>query len=250
MSPTPLPIFILGMPRTGTTLVEQLVASHSEVVQGGELDTFRFAISKKFPGSLKRGTIADGLKNLSTQIIQEIGEEYLSQTAKILPGASCFTDKQPINFLYVGFIALCLPNAKIIHCQRDPRDTCLSSFFNDFTGFHYYSGDLHELGQFYNQYFTLMRHWQKLCGSRFLNVQYEDLVTDFENGARRIIEWCGLPWEEAVLHYYDSQTAVKTGSIAQVRRAPYQDSIGNWKSYAEQLQPLIDVLDSEHDKLR
>ncbi len=242
------PIFILGMPRTGTTLVEQLLASHSQVTQGGELDAMRFAVTKKLPGSMRRGTIMNSLKNLSAQTVREISEDYLAQTEKILPSGKIFTDKQPINFLYLGFIVLCLPNARIIHCQRDPLDTCLSCFFNDFTGFHYYSCDLEELGRFYKLYLTLMRHWQTLFGNRILNVQYEDLVTNFEQGARRIIDWCDLPWEETVLHYYESQTAIKTGSIAQVRRAPYRDSIGKWKFYAEQMKPLIEILGHEHVK--
>ncbi|MCG8433410.1 MAG: sulfotransferase [Gammaproteobacteria bacterium] len=236
------PIFILGMPRSGTTLVEQIISSHSQVFQGGELMNLNDAVNHVIPNRLKRGSIASDIAGLTPDALKKIGEHYLAHVEKLSKGASRITDKLPANFLQLGFAALALPNARIIHCVRDPLDTCLSCFFTDFDYIHYFSYELEELGRFYNLYTKLMAHWRAVFPDRFLDVHYEQLINEFEPRARKIIDWCGLDWENACLRFYESNKPVKTASVYQVRQAPYTHAIGKWQKYAEHLKPLRAVL--------
>ncbi|GAB6053853.1 tetratricopeptide repeat-containing sulfotransferase family protein [Magnetospira thiophila] len=216
------PLFIIGMPRSGTTLVEQILASHSRVTAGGEMLHFpRLADS--------------GMRHP-----QELGAAYVAAAKP--PGADCFTDKLPANFLQVGRIARALPQARLIHCRRDPVDTCLSCYRRLFTGFQGFAYDLRELGGYYRLYEDLMTQWERLLPGRILTVQYEDLVEDLEGQSRRLIAGCGLDWEAACLDFHRTRRAVRTASADQVRQPIYRDALGRWRKYGERLNPLLEAL--------
>ncbi len=155
------------------------------------------------------------------------------------------TDKMPHNFLYAGMIRLVLPHAKVIHCRRDPVDTCLSCFKNYFVGIHEFAYDLTELGQYYKLYQNLMSHWQTQLPDFMLDIHYEDLVADQEGRTRELLDFCGLDWDESCLSFQNTKRAVRTASSAQVRRPIYNSSIRLWKKYEKQLRPLLHALDED-----
>lgn len=240
-NPAALPIFILGMPRSGTTLVEQIIASHPEVRGAGELpDLMQVATGKEngdasmFPG---------GLQALGPEMLAGMGDRYVASLQRRAPGAHRITDKMPANFLAVGLIHLMLPKAKIIHVMRDPMDTCLSCFTQLFGSGQEYSYDLAELGRYYVDYVRLMQHWRSvLPEGAFLDVRYEDIVSDQEAQSRRLIEYCGLEWDDACLDFQNSKRGVKTASMVQVRQPIYQSSVQRWRKYEKSLGPLLDAL--------
>jgi len=238
--PSSVPVFIIGMPRSGTTLVEQMLASHSRVFGAGELADFGEAVSHvvgskdAYPGIVP---------SLSTEQLQQIGARYVAGVVATAPQAARITDKMPLNFEFAGLIHLALPNAHIIHTRRDPVDTCFSCFSTLFTGHHRVAYELAELGRYYRAYERLMDHWRKVIpADAMLDVQYEDLVADFETHARRIVAFCGLEWEAQCLDFHKTKRPVRTASAAQVRRPIYQSSIGRWQPYKHLLQPLLDEL--------
>ena len=237
--PSTLPIFVLGMPRSGTTLTEQIVASHPEVHGAGELPdlteiTWRDIAGAAFP---------DSLRFLDQTQITAWGTEYIARLRRRAPEARRITDKMPENFLSIGLIHLMLPNAKIIHVNRNPVDTCLSCFTTLFRYKHEHTYDLAELGRYYAGYARLMEHWRKvLPAGAFLDVQYEDIVADQETQSRRIIEYCGLEWSDACLDFHRNKRAVSTASLAQVRQPIYRSSVERWRNYEKFLGPLLDAL--------
>jgi tetratricopeptide (TPR) repeat protein len=242
-----LPIFIIGMPRSGTSLVEQILASHPMVFGAGErlelrdaLNSFGEAseISLPFP---ERFLVATG------EELRRLGADYLNRLKTALPAAPRdwrrITDKMPANFRLAGLIHLALPNARIIHTCRDPVDTCLSCFSIHFTADQPFAYDLGELGRYYRAYYSLMEHWrQVLPEGLMLDVHYEDLVGDLEGQARRIVAHCGLEWDDACLAYDKTARPVKTASAAQVRQPIYRSSVGRWRPDADVLNPLLDGL--------
>lgn len=229
---TSLPVFIIGMPRSGTTLVEQILASHPQVFGAGELQYFPKAVEKTLATS--SGSIA------ATQNIHEIGVRYLAEIERLAPGVARVTDKMPRNFIFAGLIHLTLPNAAIIHAVRCPVDTCLSCFSILFTEEQDYTYDLAELGRYYRRYQSLMEHWHRvLPPGRILDVRYEDLVADLEGQARRIIGHCGLEWDPRCLAFHETERPVRTASVTQVRQPIYRSAVGRWRSYAEFLAPLL-----------
>ena len=235
-----LPVFVIGLPRSGTTLVEQILASHSRVFAAGEIDDFKVAISETFRG------FPQNLEGVSAEQLAKLGRRYLDTLRVLAPRAERATDKSTQNWPFIGLIHLALPNARIVHVHRDPVDTCLSSFFTLFAEGHVQTYDLSELGHYYRAYATLMAHWRSvLPAGIMLDVQYEELVADFENQARRIVVHCGLEWDEACLTFQKANRAVKTASAFQVRQPLYSSSVDLSRRYLPLLQPLLDALGPE-----
>lgn len=234
-----LPIFVLGMPRSGTTLVEQIIASHPEVHGAGELADLAAILRRDVAGA----TFPDNLHSLDQACLSVWGADYVAGLQQRAPEARCITDKMPANFLAVGLIHLMLPNAKIIHVNRDPADTCLSCFTTLFNRKNEHTYDLAELGRYYAGYARLMEHWRKvLPAGAFLDVQYEDIVADQEAQARRLVEYCGLEWNDACLDFHRNKRVVRTASMTQVRQPIYQSSVQRWRPYEKFLGPLFDAL--------
>jgi len=238
------PIFILGMPRSGTSLVEQILASHPDVHGGGELVDLMQVLNlahDRYVGS-NIDEFPEFVTRLEPRDLRELGCEYVSRIRKLSPNARFITDKMPHNFLRIGFIRMILPNARIINCCRDPMDNCLSIFKNYFPSGHDYSYDLTELGQYYNLYLDLMRHWKSTLPGFIYELSYQDLVIDQEKQIRQLLEHCHLPWNDACLDFYKTERLVNTASNAQVRQPIYKDSVMRWKRYEKQLKPLADVI--------
>lgn len=243
---SPLPIFIVGMTRSGTTLIEQILASHPQVFGSGELD-----VLDKVTGSLRgalpgRPPFPDMMLHMSAEHFRAVGARYVDKIRERAPRAARITDKMTVNFLFAGLIHLALPNATIIHAVRDPVDTCVSCFATHFTNGHEHTYDLAELGRYYRRYRTLMAHWHAvLPPGRILEVRYEELVADVEGAARRIISHCGLAWDNRCLDFYRTERPVRTASAAQVRKPIYDDSVGRRHKYAAFLAPLLAELDCQ-----
>ena len=237
-------IFILGMPRTGTTLVERILASHSDVFAAGELNNFAAQLM-----TMMRAQSAD--KKLSRDEIVErsakldfksLGESYLSSTRPITGHTPKFIDKMPLNYLYVGLIHLALPNAKIINLKRNPLDTCYSIYKQLFVDAYPFSYSLEELGRYFVAYHQLMEHWNAVLPGVVHTVEYEKLVGDIETESRQLLEFCDLDWQPQCLKFYESKEASTTASTVQVRRPVYQSSVGKWHDYEKQLQPVVEIL--------
>src|SRR5574340_752595 len=237
--PSHLPIFVLGMPRSGTTLTEQIIASHPEVHGAGELPDLMAIARRDIAGA----AFPDNLPLLDRERLAAWGAEYVAGLRRRAPDAPHITDKMPENFLAVGLIHLMLPNAKIIHVNRNPVDTCLSCFTTLFNHKQEHTYDLAELGRYYADYARLMEHWRKLLpGGAFLDVQYEDIVADQEAQARRIIEYCGLEWNDACLDFHKNKRPISTASMTQARQPTYKSSVERWRPYEKFLGPLLDAL--------
>jgi hypothetical protein len=238
-----LPVFILGMPRSGTSLVEQILASHPRVLGAGELTAMDEAI-----GTVRTNfgllPYPDCVPALDAAGVQEIGARYLAQVRRLAPTATArVIDKMPSNFLVAGLIPLALLNARIIHTVRDPVDTCVSCFSRLFALEHNYTYDLAELGRYYRAYQRLMAHWHHvLPPGRTLNVRYEELVADLDGQARRMVAHCGLDWDDRCLAFHRTQRPVRTPSAMQVRRPIYTSSVGLRRHYEPFLSPLLTAL--------
>ena len=240
-----LPVFILGMPRSGTTLAEQILSSHSRVSGIGETDAM-LGLAGGFLGRLGAGSAPESLAKLDRQSLRGLGAAYLRHVRKRAGVSSRLVDKSITNFPLAGLIHLALPNARFIHVRRNPLDCCASIFTSKFSGQHPYAYDLGELGQFYRAYDRLMQHWRAVLPPRvFLEVQYEDVVADLEGQSRRMLAHCGLQWDPAVLDFHKTQRPVLTASKVQVRQPIYSSSIGRWRNYEPWLGPLIEALGPE-----
>ncbi len=237
-----LPVFILGMPRSGTTLIEQILASHGDVHGAGELPEMG-AIAKQLPQRL--GTdqgYPDCVPVGADELWAELGAEYVDAVSRLAPDKARVCDKMPANFLRLGLIHLMLPNAAIIHCRRDAMDTCYSCFSLLFSDGQHFAYDLAELGQYYRQYDALMQHWHQVLPGRILDVHYEDVVNDLEASARRLVAHCGLQWDDRCLDFHKTERAVRTASKSQVRQPIYASSLGRWRRHQDHLGPLIEAL--------
>jgi len=240
--PSPLPIFIVGMPRSGTTLIEQILASHPAVFGAGELREMA-RLSAQI-GAADAVVFPEAVAGLSGEALRGIGARYVEAARRLAPYAQRVTDKMPGNFSLAGLIHLALPNARIIHACRDARDTAFSCFSLLFASGLEFTYDLGELGRYYRGYLALMAHWRAvLPRGVMLEVHYEEVVADLERQARRIIDHCGLEWDDACLSFYKTERSVLTASATQVRRPIYQSSIGRWRPHAERLQPLLRELE-------
>ncbi len=241
-SPSDRPIFVLGMPRSGTTLVETILASHPDVYGAGELyDLLKVANQPKL--GVKSEGFPISMQGLTADDVKEMGERYLSGLMKYNRDAKRVTDKMPANYMAVGLIHLMLPEAKIVHVMRNPADICLSNFTKNFHNSQLHSYDMVEMGRYYVSYAKLMEHWRKvLPAGSFYEVQYEQLVADAEVQSRSLVEFCGLEWDEACLTPHKTERGVKTASVAQVRQPVYTSSVERWRRYEKHLQPLIEAL--------
>ena len=225
-----LPVFIVGMPRSGTSLVEQIAASHPDVFGAGELkDVGNIASSLSF-GQIQRGPINDAARK-ELDHLRNLGGSSLRMI-----------DKMPANVEYLGLIAMLFPAARVIICRRDPRDTCLSCFFQHFEAGNLYAFDLNHCGRHHLQTDRLIAHWLKVLPLRMLQVRYEGLVADLEEQSRRIISFLGLPWNPACLSFHQTERTVLTASDWQVRQPIYTRSVGRWRNYERHLGPLFKAL--------
>jgi tetratricopeptide (TPR) repeat protein len=240
--PSRIPVFVLGMPRSGSTLVEQILASHSQIFGAGELHDFDDAVD--VIARANNWSYPEMAAHMSAEQLRQIGTSYVDRIKARAPSFARIVNKMPGNFGSVGLIHLALPNARIIHTIRDPLDTCLSCFFLLFAGGQTYSYDLAELGRYYRGYHALMQHWRAVLPEGvMLEVRYEDVVSDLEGQARAMVAHCGLEWEESCLDFHQNRRSVQTASMNQVRQPIYRTSIGRWQRYKDLLQPLVEALD-------
>lgn len=242
--PSNLPIFIVGMPRSGTSLVEQIVASHADVHGAGELTYFLDLVQHPVDLHDTKLFYPDNILHRSSEICHSIIEKYLTYLRRFSTDAIRVTDKMPQNFIAIGLIHALFPNAKIIHVKRNPIDTCLSCYTKLFSKGHYYSYDLAELGQYYNCYAEIMAHWRRILPENaWLDVNYEDIIQNTETEVRRLIDYCNLTWDPACLAFHESKRAVRTASFMQVRQPVYTSSLDRWRRFETELAPLIKILD-------
>jgi len=241
--PSNAPIFVLGMPRSGTTLTEQIIASHPDVYGAGELQDLLRIAERNYSGSTAETIYPNNLNAIDSLKLTAWGAEYIAGLRQRTPSALRITDKMPANFFALGLIHLMLPNAKIIHVNRNPVDTCLSCFTRLFDHKQEHTYDLVELGQYYAHYSVLMDYWRRvLPEGAFLDVYYEDIVADQEGQARNLIDFCGLQWNQACLDFYNTNRSIRTASMTQVRQPIYNSSVERWRHYEKFLDPLLDEL--------
>jgi hypothetical protein len=239
------------MPGSGTTLVEQILASHHDVHGAGELATFSEVVGSVYGPDGRLVGYPDFVTECDGGVFRAIGSYYAAALRKLAPQARQVVDKMPSNFIFAGLIHLALPNARIIHVVRDPIDTCVSCYFRLFTGNLDHTYDLAELGRFYRRYQKLMDHWHDvLPEGRMLDVRYEDIVGDLETASRRILTHCGLDWDPHCLQFHQTDRRVRTASAIQVRQEIYRSSIGRWRDYRPWLGPLLqELLPADHPDL-
>jgi tetratricopeptide (TPR) repeat protein len=238
--PSQQPVFVVGLPRSGTTLTEQILASHPDVFGAGELDLLT-DMATGTPDLLGRTDPPwpESALELNREHIDVIARRHLKRLMELAPPSALrIIDKQPLNFWHLGLVALTFPNARIIHCTRDIRDNGLSIFAENFTAEQRWSMDLSDNAHYWRGYRKLMDHWKNVTGLRVIDVAYEDMVTDLEAQARRLTGFLDLPWHAAVLDFHNSGRAVQTPSRWQVRRPLYASSVGRWRHYGHHLAPL------------
>lgn len=242
---TDAPIFIVGMPRSGTTLVEQILSSHPLVSAGGEEQKMSGLVNALVRETSGEVRYPRDIERIAPVGLKTVGEHYLSHMVQRFPGTTRFTDKNPFNFFHVGLLSILFPNATIIHCHRDARDTCLSCYFQHFAEAKTmdFTTDLEDLGHFYNNYKRMMGHWNNVLPDRLVNVAYEDMVADQESMSRMLIDRIGLDWDDACLKFNENERGVLTASQWQVRQPIYKTSLQRWRRYESELAPLIRVLD-------
>ena len=236
------PIFVVGMPRSGTTLVEQILANHDDVHGAGELMLLPRLIRASQAEAPEGMRTARFYTDLSAGRADALAASYLAELDSLCPDLSRVVDKLPGNYLYLGFIAACFPEATIVECRRDPLDTCLSCFETNFTHGHAYTYDMGELGRYYQAYDRLMRHWHEIFPNRIHIVQYEKLVAESESTTACLLAACGLSWQDACLEFHRASRPVFTASASQVRRPLYRASVGRAQQLEDQLAPLAAAL--------
>jgi len=236
------PIFIVGQPRTGTTLVERIITAHSDVDSAGELQQFAMGIKRQLEMSSPKPMTADIIRETPKLDAKALGELYLETTKSVQPDTKRFIDKMPVNYMYLPLIATALPNAKIIHIVRDPMDSCFASYKQLFAEAYYHSYDQAEMARHHVRYRRLMDRWRDLLGDRILDVRYEDVVQDLEPKARRIIDFLGLDWQDACVDFHEQDAAVTTASAAQVREKAHTRSVGRWRKFEKNLSPMMKEL--------
>lgn len=240
--PTDLPVFIVGFWRSGTTLVEQTLASHPRVFGAGELlDILNFAHERHDPRIPRGEPLIMEPESISRAAVERFARAHLERLRRLAPKAARVTDKLPVNFVHLGLISALFPGARVIHCTRNPVDTCVSCYFNLQGGIPY-AHDLRALGSFYRDYLRLMRHWRSVLDIPMIEVAYEDLVADHPAHARRLVEFLDLPWDDACLRPHENTRVALTQSIHQVRKPVYGSSVARWKRYERHLGPLLEAL--------
>lgn len=240
--PTELPVFIVGMPRSGTTLTEQICASHPEVYGAGELHHLR-NIAKDLGFDYRDlSRFRRSIHEMTSETARRLAGDYVRHLKRHSTSAVRITDKMPHNFELIGLILVLFPNARIIHCKRDAVDTCVSCFMNNFSEFHGYNADLTNLGLYYREYHRLMGYWKKVAPGRIFESSYEELTANQEMHSRELIDHLGLDWDDECLRFFATDRTVTTISRWQVRQPIYRTSVNRWKHYGENLRPLFDSL--------
>lgn len=241
--PSSVPVFIIGMPRSGTTLIEQIIASHPRVFGGGERLNLNLIATSFGALTGHASPFPDVIAQISKHELRRAGARYVEEITRLSPHATRITDKMPSNYRLAGLIHLLLPNARIIHAVRDPLDTCLSCFSKLFANGQYQTYDLAELGRYYRHYQRVMDHWRRVLPfGRILDIRYEDIVADLEGQARRIVDHCGLEWHDRCLAFHETERPVHTASAVQVRQPIYKSATGRARRFMPFLQPLLDEL--------
>jgi tetratricopeptide (TPR) repeat protein len=237
------PIFIVGMPRAGTTMTEQIIAAHSQAEGVGELGRMG-RMSANFTnrnGGLRQ--ILDKMSEVGPKLWKDVPQQYLNLVNVLAPDARRTVDKMPHNFLHLGFIHLCFPNARIVHCKRNPLDNFISAFQNQMNAFHSYSFDQVAYGEYYVGYLRLMDHWKAALPGMIYELHYETLTANPEVEVRNMLDFLGLPWEEACLKFNEREATVKTFSRLQVRNPINTGSVARWRNYEKHLSPIIAVFE-------
>jgi hypothetical protein len=228
------PVFIVGMPRSGTSIIEQIIASHPKAFGAGELLFWGDVFKKHWK------TVLDA--KFENTLIAKLADNYLQVLSHIGKSAICVVDKMPGNFVHLGMIHLVFPNARIIHVQRNPIDTCLSNYFQMFSSGHNFTNDLDDLAYYYREYYRLMAHWREVIPADvFMDVSYEELVDNQEELSRQIIKFIGLDWDEHCLEFYKTERRVLTASHWQVRQKIYKTSVERWRNYEKYIGPLLSL---------
>jgi tetratricopeptide (TPR) repeat protein len=242
-APDGSPILIVGLPRSGSTLIEQILASHSQVEGTMELPDLGRIINSLNRKAKGKSEYPEAVLRLDETQLAKLGRQYLESTMRYRSDCPHFIDKMPNNFPAVGFLQLILPNAKVINARRHPLDSCLGCYKQLFFRGQSFTYDQYELGHYYLQYLRLMDHWHEVLPGKVLDIQYEDLVADQESQTRRMLEYCGLPWEDQCLRFYETRRAIHTASSEQVRQPIYTKAVNYWRNYEEHLGELIETLE-------
>lgn len=234
------PVFIVGLPRSGTTLTEQILSAHADVYGAGELDVLS-DLATGLPDRLGRSDPPwpEAVEKLTMGNVGDIGSDYLRRISELSSSSLRVIDKQPLNFWHLGLVAIAMPNARIIHCRRDIRDCGLSIFSENFTPQQRWATDLGDIAHYWRGYRRLMEHWRNVSALSILDIVYETLVDDVETQSRRLFDFMGLPWDRSVLDFHTVDRAVQTPSRWQVRQPLYKSSSGRWRPYEAMLKPLI-----------
>ncbi len=236
-------IFIVGMPRSGTSLVEQILASHPDIYGAGELNLLNDMVKQPPQKNSKNTSFPDCVINLSNAVLNEMAENYLCYINNINTEEDYITDKMPDNFQYLGLINLLFPQAKVIHCTRDPYDTCLSCYFQQFSGDYPYSYDLENLGSYYNLYQHLMNYWSDTLTIPVYKFEYETLVASPAKSISALLDFCSVKWDESCLQFNQTKRTVTTASAHQINQPLYKKSVNRWKNYQNHIQSLTKILD-------
>ncbi|MDP6691697.1 MAG: sulfotransferase [Alphaproteobacteria bacterium] len=236
------PVFIVGMPRSGTTLVEQIIASHPDAAGGGEMSLVQTMADALTDGLGSAASYPACVADLDAATADALVAQYLEHLDRVSDTAARVTDKMPGNFWHLGLISRLFPKTRIIHCRRDAMATCFSIFQQMFAGYHPYAYDLGKLGRRQRSHDRLMEHWRQVLPLPLLDVAYEDLVADQEGQSRRIVEFCGLDWDEQVLNFHETRRNIQTASLWQVRQPIYTNALAGWRAYEEFLGPLREAL--------
>ena len=232
---TEQPVFIVGMPRSGSSLIEQILASHPEVFGAGELNKIADLVNSQ---KERRNTGKAYPTFLDQETLNRLAGEYISYIKIFDRKAARICDKMPHNYIHLGMISLIFPKARVIHCKRNPMDTCLSIYTQNFNESHTYARDLYYLGRHYRNYERLMQYWTNLLDIKILEIQYEDVVKELEGMSRKLISFCGLEWDDRCLEFHKSKRIVATASYDQVNKPIYSSSVNKWKRYEKFLEPL------------
>jgi hypothetical protein len=246
-SDTRRPVFVVGLPRSGTTLIEQVLASHSRIHGAGELRLARRSF-ESIPDLVGRpGPPRDCVSHLDATAVRRLADEHLDRLAAIDGGvADRIVDKMPDNYMYLGLLSVLFPRAVFVHCRRDLRDVAVSCWMTDFRSLRWANHPDH-IAQRFHHYRRLMKHWRAVLTVPFLDVDYEETVSDLESVARRLVAACGLEWEPACLEFHRTERPVRTASVTQVRQPVYQRSVARWKNYEPALHDLFAALTRERD---
>jgi tetratricopeptide (TPR) repeat protein len=249
-NPAPAPIFIVGLPRSGSTLLEQILASHSQVEGTMELPNIIHMVHEFEDTSADRDGYPESVLHAGASQLRSLGDRYLAETAALHRNRPRFTDKLPNNFSHIGLIHSILPNARIIDARRHPMDACFSTYKQHFAEGQSFSYDLEDLGRYYRGYLALMDHWDRVLPGKVLHVRYEDVVREPEMNIRRLLAHCGLPFEPACLSFHTTRRSVRTASAEQVRQPLYSSGIGYWRNFERELEPLRKALGDVLERFR